>query len=72
LVVASRAICALMELTRPVSRAYSSRASVNWAPEALGKFAVVKSPAARSNCVLKPRSIAGTICCALSQPLLRR
>lgn len=66
LVASLSAACPEIEVTRPVSRAYSFRASVSCPPEAPGKLAVVNSPAAGSSVVLKPRLIAGTICWAHS------
>ena len=59
LVFASSAAWPVTDATRPVSSAYSSRASVSCAADAPGKFAVVNRPAAGSLVVLNPEVDAG-------------
>ena len=59
-VAASRRAVPLTADTRPVSIAYSARASVRLPDEAPGKFVVLNRPAAGSNVVLKPKLMIGT------------
>ena len=72
LVSGSSAAWPVTDVTRPVSSPYSSRASVSWPADALGKLAVVKRPFAGSFVALNPSWMPGTICCAFSHAVARR